>query len=147
MRACHAAGPGWIAGRDQFPGRGFFRDFSSPVRQMTGSFRPTMFPECHLAIIIILLISALLQWVSEWVSEWCVSSLMFVLSRNWPRYSVDHLSGEALHVFVWTKKYVRDSEIVPSPDRSWFCKDRRREIRKSVYKGEVKLWQWMNEKR
>ena len=40
MRACHAAGPGSIPGRDKFPGRGFFRGFSSPVRRMSGSFRP-----------------------------------------------------------------------------------------------------------
>ena len=40
MRACHAAGPGSIPGRDRFPGWGFFRGFSSPVRQMLGSFRP-----------------------------------------------------------------------------------------------------------
>ena len=36
MRACHAAGPGSIPGRDKFPGWGF----SSPIRQMSGSFRP-----------------------------------------------------------------------------------------------------------
>ena len=35
MRACHAAGPGSIPGR-----WGFLRGFSSPVRQMSGSFRP-----------------------------------------------------------------------------------------------------------
>ena len=40
MRVCHAAGPGSIPGRDKFPGWGFFRDFSTPVRQMSGSFRP-----------------------------------------------------------------------------------------------------------
>ena len=34
--ACHAAGPSSIPGRDKFPGWGF----SSPVRQMSGSFRP-----------------------------------------------------------------------------------------------------------
>ena len=39
MRACRAAGPGSIPGRDKFPGWGF-RGFSSPVRQMSGSFRP-----------------------------------------------------------------------------------------------------------
>ena len=39
MRACHAPGPGSIPGRDKFPGWGFFRFFSSPVRQMSGSFR------------------------------------------------------------------------------------------------------------
>ena len=53
MRACHAAGPGSIPGRDKFPGWGFFRGYSSPVRQMSGSFRPPWFPENHLAIIII----------------------------------------------------------------------------------------------
>ena len=40
IRACHAAGPGSILGRDKFPGCGFSRGFSSPVRQMSGSFRP-----------------------------------------------------------------------------------------------------------
>ena len=40
MRACHAAGPGSIPGKDKFPGLGFSRGFSSPVRQMSGSFRP-----------------------------------------------------------------------------------------------------------
>ena len=40
MRACHAAGPGSIPDRDKFPGWGFFRGFSSPVRQISGSFRP-----------------------------------------------------------------------------------------------------------
>ena len=58
------------------------------------------FPEYHLAIILI--ISVLL----ECVSECCVSSLMFVLSWRWPRHSADHSSGEALHVLVWSKKYV-----------------------------------------
>ena len=44
MRACHAAGPGSIPGRDKFPGWSFFRGFSSPVRQMSGSFRPPRSP-------------------------------------------------------------------------------------------------------
>ena len=39
MRACHAADPGSIPDRDKFPGWVFFRGFSSPVRQMSGSFR------------------------------------------------------------------------------------------------------------
>ena len=38
-----------------------FSGFSSPVRQMSGSFRPPWFPEYHLAIIIIIFISALLE--------------------------------------------------------------------------------------
>ena len=50
-------------------------------------------------------------------------------------------SGEALHVLVWSKKYACDPELIPSPDRSWLCKlrPRRRESRKSTYKGEVRL--------
>ena len=42
----------------------FLRGFSSPVRQMSGNFRSTWFPEYHLATIIILIISALLEWMS-----------------------------------------------------------------------------------
>ena len=38
-RACHAAGPGSIPGRDKFPGWGF-SGFSSPIKQMPGTFRP-----------------------------------------------------------------------------------------------------------
>ena len=44
MRACHAASQDSIPGRDRFPGWGFFRGFSSPLRQMSGSFRPTRPP-------------------------------------------------------------------------------------------------------
>ena len=44
MCTCHAAGPGSIPSRDKFPGWGFFRGFSSPVRQMSGSFRPPRSP-------------------------------------------------------------------------------------------------------
>ena len=43
MRACHAAGPGSIPGRDNFPGWGFF-GFFSPLRQMSGSFRTPRSP-------------------------------------------------------------------------------------------------------
>ena len=43
MRACHAAGPGSIPGHQVYWMR-FFRSLSSPVRQMSGSFRPTSFP-------------------------------------------------------------------------------------------------------
>ena len=40
MRACHAAGPGSIPGREKFPGWGFFGVIPLPARQMSGSFRP-----------------------------------------------------------------------------------------------------------
>ena len=44
MRACDAAGPGSIPGRDKLPGWGFYRGFSPTVRQMSGSFRPPRSP-------------------------------------------------------------------------------------------------------
>ena len=44
MHACHAAGLGSIPGQDKFAGWGFFGGFSSPVRQMSGSFRPLRSP-------------------------------------------------------------------------------------------------------
>ena len=44
MRACHAAGPGSIPGRNKFPRWGFFGVFFSPVRHMSGSFRPRRSP-------------------------------------------------------------------------------------------------------
>ena len=49
MRACHAAGPGSILGRVKFPGWGFFLDFSSPVRQMSGSFKLSRTPNIILS--------------------------------------------------------------------------------------------------
>ena len=44
MRACHVAGPGSIPGRYRFLSEVFFRVFSSPARQMSGSFRPPRSP-------------------------------------------------------------------------------------------------------
>ena len=32
--------------------------------------------------------------------------------------------GEALRALVWSNKYVRDPELIPSPDRLWLCKAR-----------------------
>ena len=60
MRACHAAGPGSIHGRDKFPGWGF----SSPVRQMSGSFRPPR--------------SSNIIWPS-------LSSILIYYGRQWPK--------------------------------------------------------------
>ena len=102
MRACHAVGPGSIPGRVRFPGWGFFRGYSSPVRQMSGNFRPPKVPEYHLAVVFIIPYSPC--W-DDWVCDWCVLSFIFVLSR-WPRHRADHSSGEALHVLVWSKKCV-----------------------------------------
>ena len=102
MRACHAAGPGSFPGRDKFRGWGYFRGFSSPVRQMSGNFRPTniIWPSSssfHIRLV-----------GMTWVCAWCVLSFMFVLSWRWPRHWADHSSGEVLHVLVWSKKSVCD---------------------------------------
>ena len=40
MRACHAAGPGYDPRSEQVSWVRFFRGFSSPVRQMSGNFKP-----------------------------------------------------------------------------------------------------------
>ena len=100
MRACHAVGPGSIPSRDRFPGWGF----SSPVRQMSGNFRPQG-PRISFGRQIIIPYSPC--W-DDWVCAWCVLSSIFVLSRRWPRHWADHSSGEAIHVLVWSKKYVCD---------------------------------------
>ena len=63
MRACYAAGPGSIPDRDKFPGWGFFRGFSSPVRQMSGSLKPPRSPN--------------IIWPS-------LSSLIIHYGRQWP---------------------------------------------------------------
>ena len=61
MRACHAAGPGSIPGRDKFRVR-FFRGFSSPVRQMSGSFRPPRSPNVIWSSLSSILIHYGRQW-------------------------------------------------------------------------------------
>ena len=44
MHTCHAAGPGSISGSGQVSWVRFSRVFSSPVRQMSGNFRPPRSP-------------------------------------------------------------------------------------------------------
>ena len=75
-------------------------DFSSPVRQISGSFRPPWFPEHHLAIIIILIISTFLECMNYWM-VCIVFNYLFVLSRRWPQHWANYSSVEALHVLVW----------------------------------------------
>ena len=83
----------------------FFRGFSSPVREYQETLGPPKVPEYHMAVVIIIPYS--LCW-DDWVCAWCVLSFMFVLSRRWPRHWAYLSSGEALHVLVWSKKYVCD---------------------------------------
>ena len=113
VRACDAAGPDSIPGVDKFPGWGFFRGFSSSVRQISGNIRP------HSSSNIIWASqSSLSHPPCECVREWYVLSLMFVLSRRWPRHWADH-SSMSLCV---QKYYVCDPQLIPSPHRSWLCK-------------------------
>ena len=65
MRACHAAGPGSILGRDKFSGWGFW-GFSSPVRQMSGSFRPPRSPNNIWPSLSSILIHYGGQWPEMW---------------------------------------------------------------------------------
>ena len=60
MRACHTAGPDSIPGRGKFPGRGFFGAFlirKTIVRKLKAPW----FLECHVTIIIILIISTFFE--------------------------------------------------------------------------------------
>ena len=125
MRACHAAGTSSISGRDKFHWWGFF-GFFSPVIQTPGSFRSPWFLECHLAIIIILIISALL----DWVSEWCVSSLMFVLSRRCPGIElITHPGSPSMSLCGQKLMYVIQSRF-PLPTGRGSVRPGRRESRK-----------------
>ena len=65
MRACHIAGPSSIPGFDKFPEWVFFWDFSWPVIQMSGMFRPHGFPNITRSITVILIIPALSEWMCE----------------------------------------------------------------------------------
>ena len=114
----------------------FFRGFSSPVRQISESFRPSRSPN----IIWLSSISFHIHLFSnEWVREWCVSSFMFVLSRRWPWHWGDPSSGEALHVRVWSKKYYVIHSSFPLPIGRGSVRPGRREPRKFTCKWEVKL--------
>ena len=54
MHACHAADPGSDPQSGQVFWVSFLRGFSSPVRQVSGNFRPTKVPEYNLAAIILI---------------------------------------------------------------------------------------------
>ena len=99
----------------------FFRGISSSVRQMSGSFRPPWFLEYHLAIIIILIISALLEWMSEWMV--CIVFNVRVVSEVAPALSWSLIRGSSPCPCV-IKKVLCDPKLIPSPDRAWLCKAR-----------------------
>ena len=139
------SGPGFDPWSGQVSWVRFFRGFSSPVRQISGSFRPPKSPNINwpsLSSFHILLVRMNgcvdgVYRLSCYVG-WCVSSFMFVLSRRWPRHWADPSSGETLHVLVLSKKYACDPELIPSPDRSWLFKARMSHEKAPIRRG-VKL--------
>ena len=126
MRACHAAGPGSIPDHDKFPGWGFFRGFSSPVRQMSGNFRPTKSPNIiwpslssfHLRLVgncfpnprircsyySILRICSIKNTLlsNKFLPKSRLSCLCCL--RGDPDIGLSHSYGVAFHVLVWSKK-------------------------------------------
>ena len=49
------------------------------------------------------------------------------------------LPEEGLHVLVWSKKYLCNPEIIPSPDRSWLC-----EAREFCIQFLIHVYQWQS---
>ena len=114
MLACHAVGQVWSPVRTGFLGEVFW-SFSSRVRQMSGSFRPTRSPN--------------IIW-SSWSSfdihlvrmNGCATGV-YCLScscclRGGPGIEIIiHVGRPCVvkKVFIW-------SIVNPSPDRSWLCK-------------------------
>ena len=87
MRARHAAGPGSIPGRDKFPAWGFFLGFSSPVRQMSGSFMPPRSPSI--------------------ICPSLSSSIIIHYGRKWPemltrpKVSNEYIRGIYIYIYIY----------------------------------------------
>ena len=125
MRACHAAGPGSIPGRDRFPGwgfsRGFSRGFSSPVRQMSGNFRPSRSPNViwpssssfHIRLV---------GMNGCMLGVYCLSCLCCLGGGPGIRLITD--PGRPSMSLCGQKSMSVIQSLIPSPDRSWLCKAR-----------------------
>ena len=121
MRACYAAGPGSITVRDRFSGWVFFRGFSSPVRQMSGNFRPTRSPNTiwpplssfHIRLV------GMIECVS---GVYCLSCLC-CLGGGPGIELITHPGSPPCPCVVKKSMYVIQS-LIPSPDSSWLCKAR-----------------------
>ena len=96
----------------------FFRSFSSPVRQMSGSFRPPKVPDYHLAVVIIIPYSLCCE---PGVS--CLSCLCCL--GGGPGIGLISLirGGPPCPSVVKKSMYVIHS-CISSADRSWLCKAR-----------------------
>ena len=120
MRACHAAGQGSIPGRDKFPEWGFFGVFPhlwDKCQEALGPQGPRISFGHHTHPFIFVF------W--EWMGAWmvCIVFQACVVSEVAPALSWSLIRGNPPCPSV-VKKYVCDSELFPSPDRSWLRKAR-----------------------
>ena len=136
MRACHAAGPGSIPGRDRFPGWGFFGFFSSSVRQMSGNFRsprsPTIIWPSYLSFQI-----SLVGMTGCVLGVYCLSRL-YCLGGGPGIGLITHPGRLSMSLCGQKSMYVFHS-LIPSPTGRGSVRPGRRGSRKGTYKGEVKL--------
>ena len=121
MRACHAAGPDSIPGRDRFPGWGFFGVFphlSDICQETLGPQGPRIsFGRRHHHSIF-----ALLGWLS--VCLVCIVCHVCAVSEVAPALGWSLIRrGPPCPCVVKKSMYVIHS-LIPSPDRSWLCKAR-----------------------
>ena len=119
MRTCHAVGPGSIPGMHKFPGCGFL-GVSSPLRQMSGSFRPTRSPNIiwpskssfHIRLV----------RMNECVDGVYRLSCLCCLGGGPGIELITHPGRPSMS--LCGQKKVCDAELIPSPHRSWFYKAR-----------------------
>ena len=98
-----------------------FRSFSSPVRQMSGKFRPLKVPEYHLAVVIIIPYSHC--WDTECVLGVSCLSCLCCLGGGAGIGLITHPGRPSMSLCGQKSMNVIHS-LIPSPDRSWLCKAR-----------------------
>ena len=140
------SGSGFNPGLRQVSRVRFLRGFSSPVslRQMSGSFEHTLFPDYHLAIIIILVIFALLEWVSEWMVCILFNKCLCCLGGGTGIEMIPHPGRPSIS--LCGQKVWRDPKLIPSPDRSWLC-DVKTPIREKLKYGNERMNEWIERDR
>ena len=124
MRACHAADPCSIPGREKFPVWCFFRGFSSPVRQMSGNCKPTRSPNIiwpssssssssssfHIRLVTM---NGCVTGVYRLSCSCCIGSD--------PAIEVNTHSGKPSMSLCGKKSMYVIQKFIPFPDRSWLC--------------------------
>ena len=121
MRACHAAGPGSIPGRDRFPEWGFFGVFphlSDKCQETLGPQGPRIsFGRRHHHSIF-----ALLGWLS--VCLVCIVFRVCAVTEVAPELGWSLIRGGPPCPCVVKKSMCLIHSLIPSPDRSWLRKAR-----------------------